>query len=61
LALFGHSTGELAGRKGTLAWRALINDDRKTKFPRRKTRKASISQSKIAPTVANDLRRKMRG
>src|ERR1019366_3690808 len=37
------------------------NDYRKTKFPCRKTRIAGISQSKFVPTVANDLRRKMRG
>jgi len=44
-----------------LAWRALTKDDRKTKFPRRETRIAGISESKFAPKVANDLRRKMRG
>ena len=44
-----------------MAWRAPIKHDRKTKFPRGKARKASISQSKIVPTVANDLRRKNGG
>jgi hypothetical protein len=44
-----------------LAWHALTNDARKTDFPRRKTRIASIYQSIFAPTVVNDLRRKMRG
>jgi hypothetical protein len=44
-----------------LPWHAPTNDYRKTKFPRRKTRIAGISQSKFVLTVANDLRRKMRG
>jgi hypothetical protein len=61
LALLGHSTVELGGRSGNLAWHAPANDYRKTKFPCRKTRIAGISQSKFVPTVANDLRRKMRG
>jgi len=61
LALLGHSTVELGGRSGNLAWHAPTNDYRKTKFPCRKTRIAGISQSKFVPTVANDLRRKMRG
>ena len=60
-ALVGPSTGEFGGRRGNLAWHALTNDDRKTKFPRRETRTANISQSKFAPKAANDLRRKMRG
>jgi GR25 family glycosyltransferase involved in LPS biosynthesis len=58
LALFGPLTEELGGRKGNLGWHALTNDDRKTKFPRRKTRTAGISQSKFKPKVAKDLRRK---
>jgi hypothetical protein len=62
LALLGHSTVELGGRSGNLAWHAPTNDyHRKTKFPYRKTRIAGISQSKFVPTVVNDLRRKMRG
>jgi hypothetical protein len=61
LALLGHSTVELGGRSGNLAWHAPTNDYRKTKFPCRKTRIAGIFQSKFVPTVAKDLRRKMRG
>jgi hypothetical protein len=61
LGLFGLSTVELGGRSGNLPWLAPINVYRKTKFPRRKTRIAGISQSKFVLTVANDLRRKMRG
>ena len=49
------------GRNGKSAWHTLTNDDRKAKFPHCKTRKASISQSKFAPKVAKDPRRKMRG
>src|ERR1039457_3589004 len=61
LALLGYSTVELGGRSGNLAWHAPTNDYRKTKFSCRKTRIAGISQSKFVPTVANDLRRKLRG
>ena len=61
MALLGHSTVELGGRSGNLAWHAPTNDYRKTKFSCRRTRIAGISQSKFVPTVANDLRRKMRG
>src|ERR1019366_6441662 len=58
---FGPLDSRIRWTKWQLGMARPPNDYRKTKFPCRKTRIAGISQSKFVPTVANDLRRKMRG
>src|ERR1019366_3934555 len=58
---FGPLDSRIRWTKWQLGMARPPNDYRKTKFPCRKTRIAGISQSKFVPTVANYLRRKMRG